>query len=709
MGEVEGKAENLFDLAHRVMREAERLFEFPDVAGFCREVYEDFVVVEVGDKCWKIPYSVTEDVVEFADRMEWVPVVQEWVETKGLLLRGGPVGMVAPGPETVKTFPDGTVRAYGLRFSGPEQRDLYGDYFTRETDFGHNAGNGVAATLNHRIPLSKKGTTKTQADALAKYARGFFKNPVKTEVDDLGILVEHVLDLSDEYEKVVFQLAERGKLKWSSGSAPHMVDREPDGKIKTWHILEWAYTPHAAEPRLPAIAPAKTLEGMALADEAGEGGADASEPETVPSKSRTRKGKMDEQALQVFQDQLKSTLDGFRVTAVEEPIKALDEKVTEFSKAVTELLARLEDLPGNKKAGYMTDDGGTKDPTSKSFGDFLLAIKRGDAKRLAKVYGSRIDAGHDDETKAMGIDSGSGGGYLVPKEFADTLLRVDPMTAPVLSRVTTVPVSVASGDWPALDQYFTPTAGVGDTAFAGGVQATMTPENATLTPTEPGFEMIHWRVHKIGGYTQVSNELISDSPMAIEALLRGLFNIAVSAKQEYFILRGSGVGVPRGILGSNAVVNVTPAVNSLFSWADVGAMQARFKQIGTQAPIWLIHPSVWPDILTMEVGTAGGAVWTANMQAAQGNTLNGYQIVQSEHLPQANNSGNVLLADLSAYVFFRRDTLSIAFSEHAGFLSDQGTWRFTTRADGQPWLRNPITLADPQGSYTVSPFVVHND
>jgi hypothetical protein len=38
-----------------------------------------------------------------------------------------------------------------------------------------------------------------------------------------------------------------------------------------------------------------------------------------------------------------------------------------------------------------------------------------------------------------------------------------------------------------------------------------------------------------------------------------------------------------------------------------------------------------------------------------------------------------------------------------------GTWRFTARNDGKPWLKKAITLAGPGATYTVSPFVYHND
>lgn len=47
--------------------------------------------------------------------------------------------------------------------------------------------------------------------------------------------------------------------------------------------------------------------------------------------------------------------------------------------------------------------------------------------------------------------------------------------------------------------------------------------------------------------------------------------------------------------------------------------------------------------------------------------------------------------------------MEIAFSEHFAFTNNQGTWRFVSRVDGQPWLRGKVTLAD--ATSTLSPFV----
>ena len=74
-------------------------------------------------------------------------------------------------------------------------------------------------------------------------------------------------------------------------------------------------------------------------------------------------------------------------------------------------------------------------------------------------------------------------------------------------------------------------------------------------------------------------------------------------------------------------------------------------------------------------------------------------------MPQIGYTGSVLLADLSGYLMFEKAGLSIAYSDQVGFTRDVGTWRFRQRNDGKPWLQDDITLADPQGSYTVSPFL----
>jgi HK97 family phage major capsid protein len=361
-------------------------------------------------------------------------------------------------------------------------------------------------------------------------------------------------------------------------------------------------------------------------------------------------------------------------------------------------LKRFEQEPALRNSGYITVDGGTKDANNKSFPDFLLAIMRKDDRRLRHIYKSAKD---------MSEGSGTAGGYLVPTEYLTPLLEVENEMSPIIQRCTRIPVKGDHGTWPALDQYFTPTAGSGNTAFAGRITSTPKAEGAALAETQPQFVELEWTVHKEGGYVEVSNELIADSPMAIDVLLRRLFGVAIASKKERHIINGSGAGEPTGILNAACAVGTTPIGTGTFVYKDAILMKSHLKKVGGE-PCWIIHPGLWNDIGVFEVSTGSGGVFQANLQSPLGQNLLGYPIFESEHMPQPDYN-DAILADLKGYCLFEKEELAIAFSEHAAFTSDKGTWRFTSRFDGQPWLKNKITLADPVGSYYVSPFVYHND
>mgnify|MGYP007071578236 CR=1 FL=1 len=377
--------------------------------------------------------------------------------------------------------------------------------------------------------------------------------------------------------------------------------------------------------------------------------------------------------------------------ADEPPAQQADPNADIVSKTTDAVLKALEAMPGFERAGFGTNLGGTNDPKSKSLGDFLLAIKRQDVKRLTQVYGS---------SKTMEEDSGTAGGYLVPEEYRTDLLKVSAMSSQVVPMVTRIPVRTDAGSWPALDQFTAPTAGVGETAFAGGAALDVSAESGTLAVNnDPVLTDIQWRVHKVGNIVKVSNELRDDAP-AIEALLRTLFGVAIAAKEEYFILRGTGTGMPLGVLNSPCAVASTTVADNVFAYADALAMISRFHAY-VRPGRWVMHPGVYPDIGVWEIGTNGAGVPSfADL---------GYGApIFSEHMPQANGD-DVILGDFGAYLFFDRQGLTIDYSEHAYFGTDQVGWRFKERLDGMPWLKGAITLADPTGSYTVSPFVYHDD
>jgi hypothetical protein len=187
--------------------------------------------------------------------------------------------LVFESPETIKSIEikDGKaiVGAYAIRFSGPDQKDLQGEFFTDKTYLGAHKGDGVDVLFNHG-----QAPTKAFAEVC-----NMVMSAAKSSIDAVGVFVRHVLDLSNEYEKAIADLCAAGKLKWSSGATSHMVKRVDTGEIVRWPIAEFSYTPTPAEPRLPAILPLKSV-AMSEA-ETKEIGAAFKKSETPPVDKRT--------------------------------------------------------------------------------------------------------------------------------------------------------------------------------------------------------------------------------------------------------------------------------------------------------------------------------------------------------------------------------------------------------------------------------------
>ena len=567
----------------------------------------------------------------------------------------------------IKSISDDEIvlEGYGVLFGGV---DLDGEYFTPETNLMLENVKSVPVLWEHNASSVK--------DVLG------WATPVKT--DEVGVFFELALRKSNKYISAIQKLVEQGRMGLSTGALPWTAQR--NGKaIETWQVAELSLTVAPMEPRTLGIDFVKFL--AELAEDSVPGNVDETlVPESPEATKNIEDDKIEFENLEVIVADTTVVLDA---SPVEDAVKS---QIEVLNARLDAIMTKLENAPV-AKAGYVTQDGGLADKTVKSFGDFLMAIKRGDEKRIAGVYGAQKD---------LGEGSGASGGYLVPVEYSTSLIQVAAAQNQIYSRVQKVPVMRESGVYPALDQYVAPTAGSGDVAYAAGVSAAKTAAGATFTETEPAFTQLSWRLAKIGGYTEVENELLEDSPFAIEALLRGLFAVAVAAKNERNILRGNGIAEPMGILNSTPLVSVADNTTGRFKWEDVAAMYARFKSVGGQ-PVWVIHPSVWPDIMTMV--NSSTAVWQGNMVASPSNNLNGYPIIVSEHMPQLGASGAVLLADLSAYLMFEKAGLAIAYSDAVGFTRDVGTWRFKVRNHGMPWIKNAITLAGPGSAYTVSPFV----
>ena len=147
--------------------------------------------------------------------------------------------------EAVKALGNGKIGGYLVRFTTDKDPDLTGEFFTKDTDFG-DAETGTVYFEHGLDPVLSK---RVLGKAIHK-------------TDDFGIWAETQLKRRDKYEQFLYSLAERGKLGWSSGTMPNLVQLEKKGKatwIKYWPLgLDDTLTIIPAEPRNTAV-PLKSL------------------------------------------------------------------------------------------------------------------------------------------------------------------------------------------------------------------------------------------------------------------------------------------------------------------------------------------------------------------------------------------------------------------------------------------------------------------
>lgn len=602
--------------------------------------------------------------------------------------------------DEVKALGEGRLGGYLVRFGSPSERDLQGEYFTKDTYFGPRDGDGADTTFNHTQPLPNWKSLPANVRKSMEGMGDIFLPPLKAIKDDVGIFAETVMDMSDQYQRMLYELGEKGHLSWSSGTSNHMARRKNTGEITRWPIIEGALTPIPAEYR-NKVTSLKSLQDSLT--------------ETPESQEVTPEASTDASALTGEQEAPSEPVQTQTIIEVidmaeqdapntqEQEIAGLKAENAKFAANLQDMMEYIGSQKKLRSAGYVTDDGGAADPHVKSMGDFFLAVARGDSKRLQTVYKSHAAVKTD-----LVEDSGELGGWMIPEEFDARLLAVRNNMNSFINKIPRVSVKGPSGRWPRLDIFNAPTAGTGNTAEAAGLTGAVRAEGGAFTETNPLLEQIEWRVNDaIAGSIQVSKEVRADAPQ-LEGLLMQLIALNDITKQEFFVLRGSGVGQPLGVLNSAAMIAVTTATNDIFAYADALNMLSRCYIVDQSRTCWVHHPGILRDVGVFEVGT-GGAVIVANPTGPMPNNIMGYERFQSQHSPQANSSGDAILCDFSQYQIWDLGGAYVDFSEHVGFLNGLDTWRFGRRIDGKPLWLSTMTLSDPTGSYTQSPFVKHDD
>jgi HK97 family phage major capsid protein len=576
--------------------------------------------------------------------------------------------LVIESAESIKSIEvkDGKARvgAYAIRFSGADQKDLQGEFFTAKTYFGSRKGDGADVMFNH-------GQAPTKAfDEIC--GRVFAE--AKATMDEIGIFVSHVLDLADEYEAAIADLCSTGKLKWSSGATSHMVKRADTGEIKRWPIAEFSYTPTPAEPRLPAIAPLKSVS----VDDASA----AEIAKAFPETANRRKGETEtvdnppptktspKISIPIMTPEEKAAKDAADKAQKDADTKSLNDRCDAREKEISEIYEIGDSINDREIARKFIKEG-------KSLNEFRAHVltnvlkakpvtletgKIGMSEKETKTYSliralhqmaskGRLEGvekeAHEACVKAYGREDLKG--FLVPEDVTRAFERravkaqnvttataggflVETDMGPMIELLRNRPRVVEAGAT-------TLNGLVGDVALpvhVSGATAYWVSETGALTDSQSVFGQKKLTPRRLGATIPYSTQFLAQTSMDAESFIRDDATRVLSIEKDRAALLGSGVGgEPVGIKNTTGI-NATVTYSGTAAWADVVEHETGIAvdnaDIGSMA-FMLDAATVgkWKTILRDSVAGAGYLL-------DNGMTANGYPVYRTNQLSSAHYS-----------------------------------------------------------------------
>ncbi len=286
----------------------------------------------------------------------------------------------------------------------------------------------------------------------------------------------------------------------------------------------------------------------------------------------------------------------------------------------------------------------------------------------------------------LGMSDGGGGGFLVPPSFG-TGIWEGVARESLFERLDTYPVEGES-----LTLLAPQDASNVEGALYGGVRGYFVAEADEITSSAPGVRQVKLSPHPLIVMIPVTDKLLS-SGEAVAQYVQRAAGAAIAAKLDKAVIRGTGVGQPKGLLASGSTITVEKETGQLAGtivFENISKMTARLVPASFTRACWLMHPSCLEQILRLNSGV--GAAPLLGTSADGSLTLATRPVLVIDSCSTLGTVGDLILTDLSAYLLgYQSGGLMTAISAHVRFDYLESKFRFVLPLAGQPWLESAIT------------------
>lgn len=322
-----------------------------------------------------------------------------------------------------------------------------------------------------------------------------------------------------------------------------------------------------------------------------------------------------------------------------------------------------------------------------SFGEFMDAVRFGDSQ-------GRLQAIRND----LSMGTGSEGGFAVPEQFRDELLRLAAEQSIVRPRAEVIPPGTPPDSKITIPSFIQGASGV-----YGGAMVSWIAEGGAKPKTSAQLGEVTLEPHEVAAHVVVTDKLLRNWGAA-SSFIRNLLTQAMTAAEDTAFLKGDGAGKPFGALNAAGRIVVNRATANKVNYLDLVSMRARFLPNSVENAVWVAAQSALPQIMTLQDPVGNYIFIQGDASKGIPATLMGIPIRFTGKTGPLGQVGDVALIDFSYYLIKDGSGPFILASEHVEFVNNKTVIKCFWNVDGKPWVEAPLKLED--GVTTASPYVV---
>ena len=330
------------------------------------------------------------------------------------------------------------------------------------------------------------------------------------------------------------------------------------------------------------------------------------------------------QSIETKVDELGSLTRQFMKQA-DEQRDATKARASELDASMQKINARLDEIETKASRPGQSVGGGDEEKSAREFG-----------VRYAKAFEALLRKGVmvPDEFKALSTDSNPDGGYLVPSNMSNTIGELLVELSPIRSYATVQ--SISQGDtW--------------EEPIETATVATVSTKGERVSPSEtitPTLDMLKIVVHECYAEPRVTQKMLDDSGINIEAWLSKKVGQRFAVQEAGFFVNGTGVGQPEGIITNANVEVVDGAVSASIDHDDMLTVMAELPEFYALRAAFFMKRATKFSLRKL-TGGDGQYLWQPSLQIGTPPTYDGHSVVEAIDMAALGASAKaVIFGDL---------------------------------------------------------------